>query len=70
MANIINFPHFLEDEIRINNAKVWIPSVSNFCLTAGKEYPLMFNDLTEEWFVYDDDNSQNYAFCYIEGNYK
>lgn len=66
MAEIINFPHYLEDEIRINNATEWIPFEDyNTMFTGGVSYPLLFNENTEEWYVIDNQNCQNYSFCLV-----
>ncbi|MEA4900495.1 hypothetical protein [Desulfitobacterium sp.] len=68
MAKILNFPCSLDDKIRIKGATKWIPTESKIDFSVDKEYPLLFNSDTEEWYVLDDLGRQNYAFCYLEGN--
>lgn len=68
MDNIVNFPCSLDDKIRIKGATKWISSESKMYFTAGQEYPLLFNEWTEEWYVLDDIGNQSYIFCQLEGN--
>lgn len=73
MAKIVNFPHFLDDKIRIKGATKWISSESKMYFTAGQEYPLLFNEDEEnekEWYVLDDLGNENYAFHELNGDFK
>lgn len=63
MGKVVNFPCSFEDEIRINNATKWIALESKFFFTKDKEYPLFYNEWTEEYYIIDDLGQKDFAFC-------
>lgn len=69
-AKIYDFPCYLEDEIRLNDASHWICfETYGSMFTCGKTYSLEFNEWTGEWFVFDNQGKENYAFYVVEGKY-
>lgn len=69
MGKLINFPSILENTIRLASATHWTPESNNSMFSANQQYPLLFNEGTEEWYVQDDQDRQNYSFYNIKGDY-
>lgn len=71
MGQLFNFPTTttLEDDIKRNNATHWIPTKIHESCTEGfqlgKKYEIHFNDISEEYFVIDDKQGQNYSFALV-----
>lgn len=69
-TKIYQFPSILENTIRLASATHWTPIEDySSMFSANESYLLEFNEWTEEWYVQDDQGSQNYSFYIVEGSF-
>lgn len=76
MAKIFNFfvrKQSQKKEVSIENARYWIPrEINEHCenlLTLGKKYKIHYNEMLDEFYMYDDQNNNTVLFLVVAGEF-